>query len=152
MLYRKTKYNETPHEEVNNFNLGPDGATLGAWPYIDNSHTPPFPESRRPGTVWGPSWHFNDPRIAVPPGRPTGTNNPLGPAVGNSKRLRGNISINRDLDGGNITEFKTADDEDLTNTKATEILLNRMNEFQNITYNLFFLIFILLFLIIIKLY
>lgn len=154
MLYRKTKYtNNVPHRDVNNFNLGPDGVTYGAWPAIDTSYQPPFDDSRRPGTVWGPDWSFTNPYIAVPPGRPATTQNPAGPPVA-AHTDKKDVSINRAHTGPTNVEFKIADIDwnSMTEPQRSKIILNKIEDNQNLTNNLFFLVLILLFLIIVKLY
>ena len=154
MLYRKTKYsNNVSHKDVNNFKLGPDGVTYGAWPYIDNSHQPPFDESRSPGVVWGPDWSFTNPYIAVPPGRPSTTNNPMGPPVAVHTN-KADVNLNTSPTGPTNVEFKMAntDWDSMTDSQRSKFILNKIENNQNLTNNLFFIVLILLFLIVVKMY
>jgi len=154
MLYRKTKYTgNVTHNNVNNFKLGPDGATYGAWPAIDTSHQPPFDESRRPGAVWGPDWSFTNPYIVVPPGRPATTNNPIGPPVA-SYTDKTNVSVNRTHTGPTNVEFKISDTDwnSMTESQRSKFILNKIEDNQNLTNNLFFIVLILLLLIVVKMY
>ena len=153
MLYRKTKYTSSvPHDNVNNFKLGPDGATYGAWPYIDSTQ-PPFDESRRPGAVWGSDWYFTNPYIAVPPGEPATKNNPQGPPIAIHTN-KNDVSINRTHAGPTNVEFKISDTDwnSMTESQRSKFILNKIEDNQNLTNNLFFIVLILLLLIVVKMY
>ena len=153
MLYRKTKYtSNVPYNNVNNFKLGPDGATYGAWPYIDSTQ-PPFDESRRPGAVWGSDWSFTNPYIAVPPGIPATTNNPQGPPIAIHTN-KNDVSINITHTGPTNVEFKISDTDwnSMTESQRSKFILNKIEDNQNLTNNLFFIVLILLLLIVVKMY
>ena len=151
--YYKQKYNfkaissdeNKEKENYPSFVTGPDPTvTLGMWPSGDNSYTPPFDRSR---AVWGPDWGFNNRYTGVPPGRPATTNNPLGPHT-NPYTNNNDVKFIRtptDL------ELKTSDTVSTTESQYHR-LLKQMEENQIMTNNLFSLVLLLLFLIIVKLF
>lgn len=161
LRYYKTKYNwnlrssdeNTSKENYTSFVPGPDSTTtLGMWPAGDNSYFPPFDRSE---AVWGPEWGFNNPITGVPPGRPATTNNPLGPHTNpytNNNDVK-YIRTPTDLEL-KTTAAEKKSDTDITSMTESQYhrLLKQMEENQIITNNLFSLVLLLLFLIIVKLF